>query len=100
MHAKSLQSCPTPCDPVDRSPPGSSVHGFSRQEYRSGLPVPFPLVGMGGCNIWAHKSALENICLKTCPARFSLGTECLISALRPELLSGGVENQQLQQHMI
>ena len=27
MHAKSLQSCPTLCDPVDYSPPGSSVHG-------------------------------------------------------------------------
>ena len=25
--AKSLQSCPTLCDPIDRSPPGSSVHG-------------------------------------------------------------------------
>ena len=24
--AKSLQSCPTLCDPIDRSPPGSSVH--------------------------------------------------------------------------
>ena len=29
MHAKSLQSCPTLCDPVDCSLPGSSVHGFS-----------------------------------------------------------------------
>ena len=36
------QSCPTLCDPVDCSPPGSSVHGFSRQEYWSGLPFPFP----------------------------------------------------------
>ena len=27
--AKSLQSCPTLCDPVDCSPPGSSVHGDS-----------------------------------------------------------------------
>ena len=26
MHAKSLQSSPTPCDPVDSSPPGSCVH--------------------------------------------------------------------------
>ena len=26
--AKSLQSCPTLCDPVDGSPPGSSVHGI------------------------------------------------------------------------
>ena len=28
MHAKSLQSCPTLCDPMDCSPPGSSVHGI------------------------------------------------------------------------
>ena len=26
--AKSLQSCPTLCDPIDSSPPGSSVHGI------------------------------------------------------------------------
>ena len=26
--AKSLQSCPTLCDPKDCSPPGSSVHGI------------------------------------------------------------------------
>ena len=25
--AKSLQSCPTLCDPIDGSPPGSSIHG-------------------------------------------------------------------------
>ena len=24
--AESLQSCPDPCDPMDSSPPGSSVH--------------------------------------------------------------------------
>ena len=85
--AKSLQSCPTLCDPIDGSPPGSpipgilqartlewvaisfsnawkwkvkvkslscvrlfeipslpgsSVHGFFRQEYWSGLPLPSP----------------------------------------------------------
>ena len=31
--AKSLQSCPTLCDPIDGSPPGSLSLGFSRQEY-------------------------------------------------------------------
>ena len=36
--AKSLQLCPTLCDPIDSSPPGSSVAGFSRQEYLGGLP--------------------------------------------------------------
>ena len=88
--AKSLQSCPTTCDPIDGSPPGSTVPGilqartpewvaisfsnawkwkvkvkslscvwllatpwtaayqapqsmgFSRQEYRSGVPLPSP----------------------------------------------------------
>ena len=36
------QSCPTFYDPMDCSPPGSSVHGFSRQEYWSGLLFPSP----------------------------------------------------------
>ena len=26
--AKSLQSCPSVCDPIDGSPPGSSIHGI------------------------------------------------------------------------
>ena len=30
LHAKSLQSCPTLCNPVDHSLPGSSVHGISQ----------------------------------------------------------------------
>ena len=41
--AKSLQSCPTLCDPTDGSPPGSPVPGFSRQEHWSGLPFPSPV---------------------------------------------------------
>ena len=34
--AKSLQSCPTLCDPTDGSPPGSTFPGFSRQEHWMG----------------------------------------------------------------
>ena len=41
--AKSLQSCPTLCDPIDGSPPGSPFLGFSRQEHWSGLPFPSPM---------------------------------------------------------
>ena len=41
--AKSLQSCPTLCDPIDVSPPGSPPLEFSRQEHWSGLPFPFPM---------------------------------------------------------
>ena len=40
--AKSLQSCPVLCNPMDCSPPGSSGHGFSRQEYWSRLSFPPP----------------------------------------------------------
>ena len=42
MHAKSPQSCLILCSLVDRHPPGTSVHGFSRQEYWSGLSCPPP----------------------------------------------------------
>ena len=33
--------CLTLCDPMNCSPPGSSVHGFSKQDW-SGLSFPFP----------------------------------------------------------
>ena len=37
--AKSLQSCPTLCDPIHQAPLSL---GFSRQEHWSGLPFPSP----------------------------------------------------------
>ena len=36
------QLSPTLSDPMDCSPPGSSIHGLSRQEYWSGVPLPSP----------------------------------------------------------
>ena len=41
--AKSLQSYPTLCDPIDGSPPESPSLGFSRQEHWRGLPFPSPM---------------------------------------------------------
>ena len=41
--AKSPQSCPTLCDPIDGSPPGFPSLGFSRQEHWNGLPFPSPV---------------------------------------------------------
>ena len=43
--AKSLQSCPTLCDPIDGSPSGSTIPAILRQEHRSGLPFPSPMHG-------------------------------------------------------
>ena len=37
-----INSTPTLRNSMDYSPPGSSVQGFSRQEYWSGLPCPPP----------------------------------------------------------
>ena len=38
--AKSLQSCPTLCDPIDTAHQAPPSLGFSRQEHWSGLPFP------------------------------------------------------------
>ena len=35
------QSCPTLCNPVDRSPPGSSVHGISQARILEWVAYPF-----------------------------------------------------------
>ena len=55
--AKSLQSCLTLCDPTDGSPPGSPIHGFSRQEHWNGLPFPSPM----------HESENESEVAQSCP---------------------------------
>ena len=39
--AKSLQSCPTLCDPIDSSPPGSPIPGILQART---LPLPSPLM--------------------------------------------------------
>ena len=41
--SKSLQSCPTLCDPIYVSPPSSLSLVFSRQEQWSRLPFPSPM---------------------------------------------------------
>src|SRR5574340_167266 len=39
--AKSLQSCLTLCDPVDSSPPGSSVHGILQARILEWVAISF-----------------------------------------------------------
>ena len=41
--AKSLQSCPTLCDPMTAAHQAPPSLGFSRQEHWSGLPFPSPM---------------------------------------------------------
>jgi len=51
-----VQLCPTLSDPMDCSLPGSSVHGFSRQEYWSRVPLPSQHI------VILHNYKLKNTC--------------------------------------
>ena len=42
MWSRHAQSCLTLCDPMDYSPPGSSVHGILQATIQSELPCPPP----------------------------------------------------------
>ena len=42
VYAKSLQSCPALCDPMDVAHEAPLSMEFSREEYWSGLPFPSP----------------------------------------------------------
>ena len=46
--AKSLQSCPTLCDPIDGSPPGSPVPGILQARTLASVAISF-------CNAWKWK---------------------------------------------
>ena len=39
--AKSLQSCPTLCEPTDSSPPGSPVHGILQARILEWVAISF-----------------------------------------------------------
>ena len=43
--AKLLQSCPTLCDPIDGSPPGSSIPGILQARTLDWIAISFPNAG-------------------------------------------------------
>ena len=45
------QSCLTLSDPMDCSPPGSSIHGIFQKEYWSGVPLPSARITIARRNI-------------------------------------------------
>ena len=77
------------CDPIDGAPPGSSVHGFSRQEYWSGLPFPTPgdLPHPGIRPVSLASPALAGRFLSLAPPGKSLSrkVEVLVAQLCPTL---------------
>ena len=41
IYAKSLQSCPTLCDPIDSSPPGSPIPGILQARTLEWVAISF-----------------------------------------------------------
>ena len=52
--AKSLQSCPTPCDPIDGSPPGSPVPGILQARTLEWVAISFS-------NAWKWKVKVKSL---------------------------------------
>ena len=52
--AKSLQSCPTLCDPIDRSPPGSPVPGIIQARTLEWVAISFS-------NAWKWKVKVKSL---------------------------------------
>ena len=52
--AKSLQSCPTLCDPIDRSPPGSAIPGILQARTLEWVAISFS-------NAWKRKVKVKSL---------------------------------------
>ena len=53
--AKSLQSCPTPCDPIDGSPPGFAVPGILQARMLEWVAISFS-------NAWPYRRVQKMAC--------------------------------------
>ena len=58
--AKSLQSCPTLCDPIDGSPPGSAIPGILQARTLEWVAISFS-------NAWKWKVKSDSEVAQSCP---------------------------------
>ena len=79
MHAQSFQTCPTVCDPMDCSPPASSVHGILQARILEWVVMPF---SRGSSQLrdqvhnpmqWKHSLNPLNEQGSPCPLRLLIG---------------------------
>ena len=56
VHAQLLQSCLTLCDPMDFSPPGSSVHGILQGRILEWVATPSSLLSISSVLFMSHNS--------------------------------------------
>ena len=108
LHAKSLQSCPTLCDPMDHSLPGFSVHGIFQPRILDIYPPPgdlpnpgiepvsltsalqagsLPLVPLGKL-LWMKWKSLSSVQLFVTPWTVAYQAPLSMGFSRQEYLSG------------
>ena len=93
MYAKALQLCPTLCDPMDSSPPGSSVHGTLQARILERVAIPFSMRS-------SQPNDRTRVSYVSCIGRQVLYHQChLGSPLSPHQTSGMVP-QLYYQHLI
>ena len=61
--AKSLQSCPTLCDPIDGSPPGSTVPGILQARTMEWVAISFSNAGKWEVKVksWSHSVVSDSL---------------------------------------
>ena len=79
--AKLLQSCPTPCDPMDWSPPGSPVPGILQARTLEWIAISFS-------NTWKGKVKVKLCWLLTTPWTAAHQTPLSMGFSRQEYWSG------------
>ena len=80
--AESLQSCPTPCDPIDGSPPGSPVPGVLQA-----TTLEWVAISSSNASRWKVKGKLQRLKqMKVHGAKFSL------SKVTMSYSQGGLQN--------
>ena len=62
--AKSLQSCPTLCDPIDGSPPGSPVPGILQARTLEWVAISFSMLGEYKSDMPLYKIYIISSCVK------------------------------------
>ena len=84
MHAKSLQSCPTLCNPIDGSPPGSPVLGILQERILEWVAISFS-------NAWKWKVKVKSLsCVRLCdPMDCSLPGSSVCGIFQARVLEWG-----------
>ena len=80
--AKSLQLCPTLCNPIDGSPPGSSVLGTLQARTLEWVAISF-------CNACMHAKSLQSCPTLSNPMDCSLPGSCIHGIFQARVLEWG-----------